>query len=1423
MRNVCLVASLLALCGCWQACAEPFDPNQEREWNFLGQPKFTGKLVKIERGMVQVRTADGAVKEFQPGTAEGMTGSYIQRAMAKFPSAPTAPKLTLGEGALIDLSAAELPLGPLSQWKNKGRINGSFLVMNQPPNVEQVQGRKAVVFAHAPWLMPLEYETLVSDFYMPVEAIGNEQMTVVAWLCNTGPVVDRETFLCWGEKDCGELDSPDFSYGCYEAMQWYDDKMVIPAARFPKLNAWHQLAFVVRPSEKDKNRLELKLFVDGEQTAMKLVRKPARKLLDNNLAFIGCAWEAWWGKKWATRPARPYTGAIAGIKVFDRALNEAELRRLNGSSVHETPVARSTAKVEATQPVPSDGTREVQTTLLRLSWKPHPEALSQLLHFGTDRAEVARGGPGGLKLKPYTDEAYIPIDLKREKLDSGQTYYWRVEQVTEPKQTTSASEPWSFITSRFDLEADNPVSEEFPKEMKQDGFYSRFMEAGGYPIISPPGNHDVHMRAARFALQKILGKRPDLVLALQGSRAATHLASKENRGWGWSHFTCSSYGEGEAILREGAIIIHEMGHQFHMQGAEQMEPDFRQRLGTVFDTSRLERRWIGDYGGLNMWENVAVAASWWINDMTQDEGELRPRELLRRSDPQLFHLLSAYWPGDLLIDLHPGRGLKTDAAGQCLEWGNSGGVDFFKPNAGWRFYERTRGCFVPQAGKPSFRTVAGVPALTFSGKQSLAWDKTTWDALDGNRAWSVEAWAYRDRAATGEQTLVSWGAAGATEVKLLWGASEQAYQLPGGVSCKWTHKPEPGQWHHLLWVYTGGGAAEGEGELRLYVDGKLDGKATCKLALSPKARIVIGESFTGALAHARIYDYDLHPLQINALYQREAPAYRPAPSIVGERLLVNLDVSQVSPVDDPDTWPLYPASLAKPWLRSWVNLGLLGGKMHNDAQAPGESRPLVTVTNQARAITFDGKSRFISSFNAPNPMEGTVELWAFPEAGSEQATLLQWGTWSVPGKLLRPGHWSHVAITFTKSGATAYVNGQKAPSVTTAMLGTGADRLIVGGAWTGRGWSSNFKGHLAGVRIYQDVLTPEQIRTAIVASDCMRPSIPIPAVDSEVVASRKPALTWQIGAGASDTRGDLYMGTQASVVAAADRSSPAYQGIKKSGECRPLLKPGTRYYWRIDRLTSAGKPSVASEVWSFKTAEEIVLDLDAATVPSGPVTKWANKGSAGGVFTLEESSTAKPPQSDLVEGRKAVTFDGQASVFKSSTLTPTSVTGDHPLTVEMWVKNPGMAECETILGLAPSVAMKGFDKERMNCAANFSFGSGHEKNRDLRPGFFTCGMPGGNVGWKEEGFWTKATEWTHVAHVFTGGYRGNFKVYVNGKLVNDKGFMTLNTVGGYPMYLGAAWNTALGGSNKFSGSLARLKVYDYARTETEILAAAQEK
>lgn len=1661
MRHVIAVAAAL---GCLAvvalpAGAEPFNPAQEREWDFLGQLKFRGSLVKIENGKAHIRMTDGVVREFDPGRAEAITGSFLQRAMAKFPPVSAPPRVTPGAGPLIDLAAADLPAGALAQWKNAGRLGGAFRVMNQPPRVETVQGRKAVVFGHAPWLLPLEYETLASDFYMPEASIGGGALTVVAWLNNTGPAVDRETFFCWGEKDCGELDTPDFSYGCYDAMQWYDDKLSIPQARFPKLGEWHQFAFVVTPTDKDRNRLDLTLYINGERVANRLVRKPRPALLANNHAILGAAWEAWWGKKWATRPARPYTGALAALKVYDRALEPAEIRVLGGF----TPRAPAApGPVAATRPEPADGARDVVPGLHRLAWTPHPDATAQVLYLGTNKADVARGAGPSARLRGYADEAFPPIDLKLEKLAPGRTYYWRVEQITEPRQAGPAAEPWSFTTSPFDLEFDGPVSEEFPKTLKQDGFYSRYMEAdGGYPIISPPGNHDIHLRAARFSMSRLFGKRPDLVKALQGSHAATHLASQEHRGWGWSHFACSSYGAGEAILREGAILLHETGHQFHMQGAEQMENDFRHRLGEVFNTARHERLWIGDYGGGNMWENVAVAASWWVNDMTQDEGGQRPNEVLRQYDPRLWHLLAAYWPGELMIDLHPASALRTDASGRLLEWGNRGGIRFFRPNFGWRFYERSVGAFAPAgAGRPVLRTVAGVSALAFAGTDTLAWNQVTWDALDGNRSWSADGWVYRDAAATGEQTLIAWGTPSAPGAKLMWGASDTAAQLPGGVTLRWTRKPAPGRWHHLAWVYTGGGLTNGPGELRVYVNGRPDNRIACTLALPAAARVTLGEGFTGALAHVRLYNYDLHPLGIEQTWTREAPAYAPAAPVVAGRLLVDLDPDVLAPGHDPESWPFYPASLNRPGLRSWVNRGTLGGKLHNDGQNPDADRPLAGPAQGAAAVSFNGRSRMISSFTGPVAPGASIELWAFAEPGAEGGTLLQWGPWALPARLLRPGAWQHVVATFGPGAATVYVNGQRAAAgAAPAGAPAAADHLILGGAWTGTGWAAGFRGHIASVRVHEGTLTAAQVTQCITQSGCLRPSRPEPGADAVAVASRQPAFSWQMGVGVGDRRGDVYLGTNATEVASATRTSPLFLGTKLPGELRPRLRPGTQYFWRVDNLTAQGQPRMRSEVWGFRTAGEVVLDLDASALPAGPVTAWASRGTAGGTFTpaterelwrpmvsvvngrtgvdfsgrkglvssfaapaslggaasftvsvwghiqdfrglekeqtmlswgaapgarvefgwgssekngafrggsglefgfkgpvtqgvdrvvhnapltggwrhiaytyngqtrklriymdgrlnreesgalavqnadriclgglrtgravdrpfggllseiaiagtvmgdadiaklaqgtpaarvsagwlvrleagdlkpgelaswtnrgtlggefgLEPEPPGAPPKAEQVAGRAAVTFDGSGAPLRSSIPTPAALTGDRPLTVEMWVLNPRLADQETVFALAPQIAMQSYPFDNRNCAANFNFGAAREGGRDLRPGFFGTGQMSRNVGWRETDKPASTGQWQHVACVYSGGYKGAFRAYVDGKLVNEKDFFTLDTAGGFPMHLGAGWNTARGAMNKFSGSLARLRVYDYARTEEEIRAAASGK
>ncbi len=1563
MQRICGLTMLLLAGLCIGAGpVEPFEFGKERDWEFLNQAKIRGSLVKIEGGKVFIRMSDGVVREFWPGEADGVAGSFLQRAMCKLPAAPARPSVVPGAGPLIDLSAAELLPGPLAQWKNAGRLGGNFTVMNQPPIVELVQGRKAVMFAHSPWLLPLEFQTLVSDFDMPESSITGEAMTVVAWLCNTGGVVDRETFLCWGEKDCGELDSPDFSYGCYEAMQWYNEKMTIPPARFPKLNQWHQLAFVVRPAETEKNRCEMKLYVDGEPVTSKVFRKPPEKLLKNNLAFIGCAWEAWWGHAWATRPARPYTGAIADLKMYDRALTQAEVRQLGGLAAPRALSQPWPCERGAANPEPATGAREVPPGLIRLAWTPNPDAIAQTLYFGADRDAVTKGSALSVKLKPYVEEAFIPIDLKLPKLERGKTYYWRVEQVVEPKRTIPAGEPWSFTTSRFDLEFDGPVSEAFPKEVTQDGFYSRYMDAGGYPIISPPGNDDVHMRAARHALQKLLGKRPDLVTALQSSNAACHLASKEHPAWGWSHFTCSCYGAGEAILREGAIIMHEMGHQFQMQGAEAMEPDFRHRLGEVFNAARRERLWMGDYGGSNMWENVAVCSSWWINDMTQDEGDLRPREILRRNDPRIYHLLADYWPGDLMIDLQPTTRIRTDANGSVLEWGNRGGIEYFKPNAGWRYYQRSVGRFTPLSGKPALQTVGGITAIAFNGSDALTWDQTTWDSLDNNRAWSVDVWACRAADPAGDQTLVEWAAPNSPGVKLTWGSAEQAYQLPGGISGKWTAKASPEQWHHLVWVFTGGGVEDGPGELRLYVDGKPDSLQKAKLALPHSATVTVGRGFIGALAHVRIYNYDLHPLQIQSIWNRESPAFCMEPPAAAGRLLVDLDARQLAPADDTETWPLYPPTLNKPWLRSWANRGTLGGKMHNDAGNPN-SQPRIGVAHDVTAVSFDGNSHLIGSFTGPAPADGSVEMWVFPEPSSEKAIVMQWGTWSVPASLLRSGAWQHVAITCQKGAAILFVDGKRAVSAATVTAPAVSDRLILGGAWDGKTWTGGFRGSLAGLRVHEGILTPEQIRQNSTKTVMVRPALSQPAsqagellIDLDAAGLPPgPVKEWRSKAGAgcvfspaserdawrplaavADGRKGIDFSGRKSLVSTfvapesllgngsftvslwgycrntgglereqtmlscgrrpldhvefcwgSDLKKGAFIGSGKTEfgykgpEIQPdrlrhnapllnnwhhfaytynhathalriyvdgrlnreetfalAIKPGEPICLggvRTGRLVDApfagilGEVAIAdsilgeAEIARLAQGEAAVavqskwlVRLD-ANQPPGPLSSWRNMGSLGGEFA-PEAETVKPPRAEQVSGRSAVTFDGQA-LLRSDTVAPKAIVGDHPFTVEMWVLSPRLPETQTVFALAPSVAMKSYLHDVNTCAANFNFGSGKESDRSLRPGAFSSGQSSRNVGWTA--VVPASGQWQHLACVYSGGYRGTFKVYLNGKLAGEHGFFTLDTIAGYPMYLGAAWNTARGAVNPFIGSLSRLRVYSYARTDQEIRSAAE--
>lgn len=106
------------------------------------------------------------------------------------------------------------------------------------------------------------------------------------------------------------------------------------------------------------------------------------------------------------------------------------------------------------------------------------------------------------------------------------------------------------------------------------------------------------------------------------------------------------------------------------------------------------------------------------------------------------------------------------------------------------------------------------------------------------------------------------------------------------------------------------------------------------------------------------------------------------------------------------------------------------------------------------------------------------------------------------------------------------------------------------------------------------------------------------------------------------------------------------------------------------------------------------------------------------------------------------------------------------------------------------------------------------------------GIAGGGAGFPDAAF-PQPNRWHHVAYVFTGGRDlpgrqagGEMRLYVDGVLNHRRERYILYTMPGQPMHIGTSWNTATGTGSMFSGSLAGVKVYDYARTAQEIRDAA---
>src|SRR5687767_28624 len=175
-----------------------------------------------------------------------------------------------------------------------------------------------------------------------------------------------------------------------------------------------------------------------------------------------------------------------------------------------------------------------------------------------------------------------------------------------------------------------------PAELKAPEFYSKYLDAEGYPIVASAKVNDYALKEAAFLVNKMLANRPDVRKAmiesgsrlciigagefttdlpefarLKAPRAYAEIGDKNYwdaraRGTGGSQSDpyCSC-GEENLLGYPGdpysteSILIHEFAHNIHLRGLVRVDPTFDKRLKECYDAAMQAGLWKTKYASVN--------------------------------------------------------------------------------------------------------------------------------------------------------------------------------------------------------------------------------------------------------------------------------------------------------------------------------------------------------------------------------------------------------------------------------------------------------------------------------------------------------------------------------------------------------------------------------------------------------------------------------------------------------------------------------------------------------------------------------------------------------------------------------------------------------------------------------------------------------
>ncbi|MDY0357062.1 MAG: LamG-like jellyroll fold domain-containing protein [Sedimentisphaerales bacterium] len=228
--------------------------------------------------------------------------------------------------------------------------------------------------------------------------------------------------------------------------------------------------------------------------------------------------------------------------------------------------------------------------------------------------------------------------------------------------------------------------------------------------------------------------------------------------------------------------------------------------------------------------------------------------------------------------------------------------------------------------------------------------------------------------------------------------------------------------------------------------------------------------------------------------------------------------------------------------------------------------------------------------------------------------------------ILELNTWQHVAVTFVPNqteGCVFYLNGVATDRLDSTGVNAGAGPFRMGN----NQWSQLYSGMMDDVRVFDHILTPEEVLQSMKGAG---PELAVdPSPESEATdVPRDVILSWTAGKFAATH--DVYFGTSFEDVNDAARSN-AMGVLVSQGQAPTDYDPAgmldfeTTYYWRVDEVNAAPDNTIfKGEVWSF-TTEPFAYAIQAVTATtsgiSDPGAGPENTVNGSGLDDLDQHST----------------------------------------------------------------------------------------------------------------------------------------------------------------------------------------------------------